>query len=174
MYCWIMKWRIACSIDDDKALGPHLSQHLARCLPCRNYYHAQSRTSELLSETYRENSSSIGITADTPPATKGPVRGKSWFTYATALAACLAIAMGLITTVWKTDPDAFQPEAVLNSYSEKITPKGLSVLSAALLQKSIGSEIDHISTDVREAAQFLVRCTPYDEYVTKKEDKMRL
>jgi hypothetical protein len=175
MLCRIYyRWIIACRIDSDSGLGPATQRHLDSCSTCRQYYHAQQGISDAL----KQQVSQVGlpanhvlpdrIMASVSPHSPG-AKNRRVFRFASyhAVAACLLVVLGLVITMMRMNtPDSslLSPKhpalTTMATLQQQLVPEQLMSAYAFLLQDSLESEMNHLSTDAKRAARFLVQCTP--------------
>jgi predicted anti-sigma-YlaC factor YlaD len=177
MVCCIYRWIIACSVDSAGTLGPAVQRHLGSCAACRRYYHAQQRVSDALKQQVSLVAPSANpilpdrimasLSADGPaPGVRHERRVFRFTTYRT-VAACLLIVLGLMIPVMRTtmqNSDGLNTDhpslATVATLQQQLVPEQLMSAYAFLVQDSLESEMNNLSTDARRAARFLVQCTP--------------
>ncbi|MCF7973249.1 MAG: hypothetical protein K9N55_05510 [Phycisphaerae bacterium] len=184
MLCWIYRWFLACCVDTRTGLGPRLDRHVRVCRACRTYHQTHLRISDLL-ETQVPQVSIEGdrsfqdtILVSLPVRDAAPVSALRFrHRSLVALAASVFILVSVILTARHMasleNAKRLEQTSALTSMAvlpRQWAPSQLLATYGSLMQAPLETEVKNLTTDARQAARFLVQCTPFARADSRERD----
>jgi hypothetical protein len=185
MFCQMYQWFLACRVDTRTSLGPWLDRHVRTCRACRAYYQTHLRVSDLL-ETQGPHVSVEGVQAlkDTilvalPVHDATPVsvrRSSNRFRLALAASVFILVSATLTSLHMAARRQERLREqtfelASLVTLPRQWAPSELLATYGPFVQAPLETEVRNLATDARQAARFLVQCTPFARAESRERNK---
>jgi len=175
MLCFLYRWRISGTFDNNSQLPPGCRRHLMRCDRCRTFFTSSLTLGERLSleaamaqpavpaRLGDQVTAMIGCSAGV--STRRPF--KHWPMVAAACAAAIlmpvvfmAVAYMPTARIWHGKPPTAAAQPLLRTDFSDLTPFAESV--GGLLERPLAVEVETLQKQTKSVVEFLMSCSGAD------------
>lgn len=179
MFCKIYKWLITTAPNSNTIPGRLLTAHLDNCPQCKAFYSAVSTVNTNLKHNTADLPANDIAALNEKIIDALPIRSThkrtaqtrpNWIlrpAAITAIAACLIIATGVTLHINQTKKKAQFAQAMelfdtIGQFTSRITAdKPQAASFAGFIQNPMAAELNNLTTDASNAANFLISCIDY-------------